>query len=343
MLLFYTMSNMRADKILVVKNRAMGDAILSLGAVQYMRELFPAAQIDYAVPDWVAPLFDSMETAADKVIPFRLNSVQDWGKMWQLMRKNNYDIVYECFLAGRSFRFFRMYSLLHRTRYLYHDHHNRRRTGIYDQGVIKSYIQRDLEGIWSQMAPERPRPDYLHFGPKMKTAIEASARKIILGVVATRQTKMWPLEYYAKIIDLIAEHCPQVQIVIPLSQSETDQNIRGQLNQNLRNPGQVHFLQVPLSELAKNIAGATLYLGNDTGLKHLAIALGIKSFSFFGPEPPTEWHPYDPNQHPYFYIEPLECRTKEAHYCGLATCDSMICLNQFTPEQVWQRISADLI
>jgi ADP-heptose:LPS heptosyltransferase len=35
-----------------------------------------------------------------------------------------------------------------------------------------------------------------------------------------------------------------------------------------------------------------LFIGNDSGLRHMAAALGIKTLTLFGPENPVEWHPY---------------------------------------------------
>ena len=114
-----------------------------------------------------------------------------------------------------------------------------------------------------------------------------------------------------------------------------DQELKRKFN-SLGVVGNVQFCEVSLAQLPREIATAQLYIGNDTGIKHLSIALGLKSISFFGPEPPEEWHPYDKSEHPFFYIDPLDCRTEKAHFCGLSTCESMICLNQFTPDSVYQ-------
>ena len=43
----------------------------------------------------------------------------------------------------------------------------------------------------------------------------------------------------------------------------------------------IEVKRIPLSELANEFYGASLYIGNDTGLKHLCIALGVRTFSFF--------------------------------------------------------------
>lgn len=46
-----------------------------------------------------------------------------------------------------------------------------------------------------------------------------------------------------------------------------------------------------LAELAGVLAGAALYLGNDSGVSHLAAALGVPSAVVFGPTDPAIWHP----------------------------------------------------
>jgi heptosyltransferase III len=46
-----------------------------------------------------------------------------------------------------------------------------------------------------------------------------------------------------------------------------------------------------LSELAALLAGASLYIGNDTGITHLAAASGANTLAIFGPTNPAVWAP----------------------------------------------------
>ena len=50
-----------------------------------------------------------------------------------------------------------------------------------------------------------------------------------------------------------------------------------------------------LGELAHWLAGAELYLGNDSGITHLAAALGVRTVALFGPTDPRKWAPRGPN------------------------------------------------
>ena len=48
---------------------------------------------------------------------------------------------------------------------------------------------------------------------------------------------------------------------------------------------------LPLPELASRLADATLFIGHDTGVSHLAAAVGIPSLVLFGPTDPAVWAP----------------------------------------------------
>ena len=50
-----------------------------------------------------------------------------------------------------------------------------------------------------------------------------------------------------------------------------------------------------LAELAGWIAGARLYIGNDSGIAHLASATGIPTLALFGPSSPQTWAPRGPH------------------------------------------------
>ena len=58
-------------------------------------------------------------------------------------------------------------------------------------------------------------------------------------------------------------------------------------------PGAVRFSC--LGELARWISGASLFIGNDSGITHLAAALGVRTIALFGPTDPTIWCPPGPH------------------------------------------------
>ena len=141
------------------------------------------------------------------------------------------------------------------------------------------------------------------------------------------------MESYRDLAELIYKDDPEMRIIIPLGPG--DEELEDQIY-DLNFPRNCFIIKEKLDQIPRVLAESKLYIGNDTGLKHISIAVGVKTLSFFGPEPPTEWHPYSNKEHPYYFKDELECRTRKAHYCGLSVCDSMICLSGFTPTDVFQ-------
>jgi heptosyltransferase-2 len=328
------MQKYQPKTLLVVKNRAMGDSIIGLSTLQYLRDILPNTKIIYAVPAWIKPLYDHVEIAADEVIELKMATALEWFSTWKKLKSYSFDTVFELFQSGRSQKFFTIWEKWGGPKYLSHNHHHQEGV-IHDQGVIKANIQRDLDGAWTYFGSGDLPPHFMHLEPRMKVAT-SSKKQIVLGVVATRQTKMWPLSYYKNLIKMIQTKHPDYKIVIPLGPGDTE--IKNELT-SIEND-QCEIILKSLSQLPSELAGSKLYIGNDTGLKHLCVALEVTTYTLFGPEPPLEWHPYNRGHHPFYYLESLDCRTKISHYCGLNTCDTMICLNQFKASDVYERVSS---
>lgn len=335
----------KALTILLVKNRALGDSVMGLSAVSYLKLLYPKSNIIYAVPQWITPLYSEVSTSADMIYPLKLSTIGGILKLFKDIKDLKVDHIHEMHQSGRGSKIFKLISLFLKIRYTAHNHHLKTKTGVVDQGVILPLIQRDLDGVFSFLG-KGERPKFLEYSPQIGV-ISATAKNltIIFGVVATRSTKMWPLANYIELAHLIYKKNPKYQIEIPLSKSNEDKEIKQNL-EKLGLPENTSIVEWELKDLPLNFKKASFYIGNDTGLKHLAVAVGIKTYTFFGPEPTNEWHPYSSEVHPYFYQENLSCRTRDLHYCGLSVCDliteNMHCLKFFTAKTIFLKIENEL-
>ena len=332
-------------KLLVIKNRNLGDAIIGLSSISWIKSVLPDVNITYAVPEWISPLFKKVKTDADEIFPFSLKSLLDYPRIWKWLVANNFDMVIELHQSGRTGKFFSFFSKLKQVPYYFHNHHDKQGSFILNQGTVKPAIQRDLDGVWSvvqhlyEKAPVIP--NYLDWNPKLKILKENGYQTngdIVLGISATRQTKMWPLKYYLELMNGIINRGFNGRILIPLSSSQQDQVIRDNMI-GLELPENVQFVQEGLENLPGRLSSASVYIGNDSGIKHLCVAMGMETYTFFGPERPLEWHPYDTNKHRFFHINDLSCRmTGNEHYCGKSECVDHYCLQNIRPVDVVEKI-----
>lgn len=101
--------------------------------------------------------------------------------------------------------------------------------------------------------------------------------------------KIWPLKHYLELAAYIeSAHGLSVLWVL----GEADREITRQLAAKV--PEQQRMDNLPLAELARVLAGCRLFVGNDSGIAHLAAAVGTPVVVLFGPSDPAQWAPRGP-------------------------------------------------
>lgn len=96
------------------------------------------------------------------------------------------------------------------------------------------------------------------------------------------KAKRWPLEQFAELARALP--CPVVWLLGPAEAEDAEAHDLG------RKLGIVAE-NLPLATLAGLLANCRLYVGNDSGVTHLAAAVGAPTLAIFGPTDPTVWGP----------------------------------------------------
>ena len=107
--------------------------------------------------------------------------------------------------------------------------------------------------------------------PQVRVPPTPPRQTVVIQPFSGSPKKNWPLEAFrelARSLPLEIEWCAGPEEVLP---------------------GAVKFDD--LSELASWMSGARLYIGNDSGITHLAAAIGLPTLALFGPTSPSVWAP----------------------------------------------------
>ena len=100
-------------------------------------------------------------------------------------------------------------------------------------------------------------------------------------------TKNWPARRFASVIrglDL------RVRLIVGEADVEACVEVERLVGRPLP-----RLQQPPLEELASRLAGCRAYLGNDSGVSHLAGLCGARAVVLFGPTSPDVWRPLGPD------------------------------------------------
>jgi ADP-heptose:LPS heptosyltransferase len=108
---------------------------------------------------------------------------------------------------------------------------------------------------------------------------------------AGNEMKQWPIAYFATLIDMLITR-NKVRILLIGGPDEAE--IETELLAAVENADRVMSLvgKLPLHVLPAVIAGCSLYVGNDSGPKHIAASVGIPTVGIHsGTVDPIEWAP----------------------------------------------------
>jgi ADP-heptose:LPS heptosyltransferase len=150
---------------------------------------------------------------------------------------------------------------------------------------------------------------------------------VTISITHKRQTRRWIDSYYIKLADMLHEN--GFNLIFTAAHSEVEY-----VENALKLSKFKHFFYKDSSvgELISLIKHAKLHIGNDSAPKHIAVALGVPSFTIFGSSNPKGWHP--PNNSLHQYVQKgLACQP-----CSKKECDTLDCLLELEPQQVYTQL-----
>lgn len=110
---------------------------------------------------------------------------------------------------------------------------------------------------------------------------------------ALLSSKRWPPAQFAALADALA---PELGAAVILLGGPSDQLILQAVQSAMQQaPAAIFAGGLGFDEIAALAADSLLYIGNDTGLTHLAAAAGARTAAIFGPSDPRRYAPYTPH------------------------------------------------
>ncbi len=165
-------------------------------------------------------------------------------------------------------------------------------------------------------------------------------RQIMLLHGTTWESKLWPVEYWQMLCSLIVELGYQVVIPSGSPEEETRAKVIAQKTDAEVLPA------MSLGELIGLMASCAGVISVDTGLGHMAVALGLPLVSIYGATDPALTGVYGERQKTIVsdHLSCIPCRNR---YCRYAIEDysSKIfppCYENIKPEAVWQALASQI-
>jgi len=149
--------------------------------------------------------------------------------------------------------------------------------------------------------------------------------KIMIHPGSGSRKKCWAISNFVKVALSIDANGKQPEFIL----GPAEYNLYDILMQSKKLNAKVHRLD-KLTELAGLLKTGGGFIGNDSGVSHLAAFIGLPTVSVFGPSDPKTWKPMGRAVKVVRYD--LEC--SPCFETGTVGCEEMECFNGITSEDV---------
>jgi predicted lipopolysaccharide heptosyltransferase III len=292
----------RVERVLVVRLRSIGDTVLATPSLRALRRFVPGARIDVLLEDWVAPLLEG-SSDVDRVVTVRRKSQSSRLAVARRLRAEGYDVAYNLHGGSTAALLVRASGARHRVGYAdyayasLHNHAAPPSAELWGRAKTHSAEQQLALLGWTGV-PVTDRPaSRLAVLPEPSATVARRLREeagledgqafALVHPAAAFDTKTWAAENFARVVEHLAARGLAVVAVAAPGESKVIDEVRARSASPLAG-----FTDLTLPELTALAARSTVFVGNDSGVAHVAAAVGTPQVVVFGSSNVAHWRPW---------------------------------------------------
>lgn len=262
----------RGMRILFVTSNRIGDAVLSTGLLDHLLRTHPTARFTVACGPVAEGLFLRMPRLERLIVFEKRRYGRHWLRLWAAAVVHWWALVVDIrgsalgFLVPARRRAVMRRGIGHKTGQL---------------AAILGLAETPLPVAWTNAADEALAMRLIPSGEPV----------VALAPTANWDGKVWPAERFVELYRRIAaELLPGARVAVFAGPGKAERALAAPVLAAL--PGAIDLCgRLTLPEAAACLARCALFVGNDSGLMHLAAAAGAPTLGLFGPTPAAEYAP----------------------------------------------------
>jgi ADP-heptose:LPS heptosyltransferase len=256
--------------VAIVRLRSLGDSVLTTPALEILKRARPDLRLAVMVEDRFREIFEG-NPDVEEILPPRLGALRRWRPALCLNFHGGPRSAWMTALSGARYRA----GFAHfRSRWAYNVRIPRAQQilGVERKVHTAEHLVSAMFYLGAPVA-EIPRA-------KLVAQALSPASFCVMHPVAATPKKTWRAEGFLAVAEHLKVHGMETVFIggpgDDLSPFRDFRTISG----------------APLSDIKALLAGAALFVGNDSGPAHMAAAFGVPSVVVFGPSDPAVWGPW---------------------------------------------------
>ncbi|MDR3424143.1 MAG: glycosyltransferase family 9 protein [Alphaproteobacteria bacterium] len=262
-------------KILFITANRVGDAVLTTGLLAHLERLYPDAAFTIACGPYGADVFRAVPRLQRLIVMRKKKFNGHWVDLWRQCVGTKWDLVVDLRNS--------IVSRLLLTKKLATHCRGSGKHKVVDNGAVLGLNPPPDPFIW--IAPEAEA--------EAEKILPADVPILALGPAANWPLKQWPIESFISLAEKLTASngaLPNAAVMILADEHERDQV--APLLRAIPEQRRIDIIGRDLQIAAACLKRARLYVGNDSGLMHLAAALGVPTLGLFGPGFPHVYGPW---------------------------------------------------
>ncbi|WP_417477490.1 glycosyltransferase family 9 protein [Maricaulis sp.] len=263
--------------VLLITSTRIGDAIINSGVLRYLVETRPDARFTIACGPLAAPLFAAVPRLERVIVMSKKKAGAHWFDLWRDTVGTSWDLVVDLRCSATA------WALLAKERRIL------RQTSAPIHKVAEAASALGIDSV--------PDPKiYLSDAAKAKAAdlLPEGAPVLAICPSASMPYKVWPGERFGELVKhLTASGGAMAGARVAIFGGPGDQAAAAPVHAALPDAGLLDFTgQLGLMDVAACLQRARLFIGNDSGLMHMAAAMQTPTLGLFGPSDERRYGPY---------------------------------------------------
>jgi len=298
-------------KILFICSNLIGDTILSSGAIKYFIDQNKEAKLTFVVGPTAAPLLKNYNNIENIIIFKKRKFNLHWFDIFQKTYNVKWDIVVDFRSSVIS------YLLRNNKKYIFKKNHN-----IHHIEQLNSSFGFNCSNLLIPTSDDEKN--------KADEDLDSSFKHIVIFPGGNWDPKLWSADNFNVTMKLLLEKFHKIKFILVGSLKEKNK-FYNELIKGIKEDLIIDLFGFNLTLTSAYMKKSDMFIGNDSGLMHLAVASKLRVISLFGPTDDNVYGPYGEGN--------IVVRTSESleYFKSLKIDENKSYMNTIKPEIIIQK------
>ena len=259
-------------KILFICSNLIGDTILSSGAINHIINQNQEAKLTFVVGPTAAPLLKNYKNIENIIIFKKRKLNLHWLDIFQKTYNIKWDIIVDFRSSALSL------LLKNNKKYIFKKLHS-----IHHIQQLNSSFGFECSNLLIPTSDDEAN--------KVNNHLDNSFKHVVIFPGGNWTPKLWSAENYNETMKLLIDKYNKVKFILVGSLKEKDK-FYNLLTKDIKENLIIDLFGYNLTLTSAYMKKSDIFIGNDSGLMHLAVASKLRVISLFGPTNNTVYGPF---------------------------------------------------